>query len=122
MAHPVVRIANLPLLSPIGRGPIPGEHLLEGHAFGLAHLTLVLGETPPGQRTRLHRHTCEEIIVVHVGRGMFTVGDTTVEVGPGEVVIIPAGSPHRFANHTLETLVHTDIFATDQFSVEVLAD
>lgn len=121
MAKLVVPIADLPLLTPVGRGPIPGEHLLEGHTVGLSNLTLVLGETPPGQGTRLHRHTCEEIIVVHAGRGMFTVGDTTVDVGAGEVVIIPAGAPHRFVNHTGETLVHTDIFAADRFSVDVLA-
>ena len=111
----VVPIAELPLLSPVGRGPISGEHLLEGHTVGLSNLSLVLGETPPGQGTRLHRHTCEEVIVVHSGRGMFTVGDTTVEVCPGEVVIIPAGAPHRFVNHTHETLIHTDVFGEPFF-------
>ena len=43
MTHGVVLREDLPLLTPVGRGPIPGERLLEGRAFGLAHLTLVLG-------------------------------------------------------------------------------
>ena len=122
MTHGVVLREDLPLLTPVGRGPIPGERLLEGRAFGLAHLTLVLGETPPGQGTRLHRHSVEEVIVVHAGRGTFTLGETIVEVGPGEAVIIPPGVPHRFFNHTQDTLCHTDVFASDHFAVEVLAD
>ena len=122
MAQVVVSLADLPLLSPVGRGPIPGERLLEGRDYGLAHLTLVLGETPAGQGTRLHRHDVEEVIVVHAGRATFTVGETTVEVEPGDVVVIPAGVPHRWVNHTEDTLHHTDVFAAGSFAVEVLGD
>jgi hypothetical protein len=42
MTDPVVSIATLPEL-------LPGRHLLEGQIFGLGHLTLVLGESPPGK-------------------------------------------------------------------------
>jgi hypothetical protein len=42
MTDPVVSIATLPEL-------LPGRHLLEGQNFGLGHLTLVLGESPPGK-------------------------------------------------------------------------
>jgi len=122
MAQVVVSVADLPLLSPVGRGPIPGERLLEGHDFGLADLTLVLGETPAGQGTRLHRHDVEEVIIVHAGRATFTVGEITIEVGPGEVVIIPPGVPHRWVNHTEDALHHTDVFAAGSFEVDVLGD
>ena len=122
MAQVVVSVADLPLLSPVGRGPILGERLLQGHDFGLAGLTLVLGETPAGQGTRLHRHDVEEVIVVHAGRATFTVGEITIEVGPGEVVIIPPGVPHRWVNHTEDTLHHTDVFAAGSFDVDVLGD
>ena len=122
MGQVVIRIADLPLLSPAGRGPIPGERLLEGRAFGLGHLTLVLGETPPGQGTRLHRHDVEEVIIVHAGRGAFTLGETTVEAGAGEVVIIPPGVPHHFVNSARSTLYHTDVFATDTFALEVIEE
>ena len=122
MAQVVVSVADLPLLSPVGRGPLPGRHLLEGRDFGLAHLTLVLGESHPGQGTRLHRHDSEELIIVHGGRGTYTVGDTTVEAGPGEVVVIPSGVPHRWVNDTQEPLVHTAVFPTDRFALEVIED
>jgi quercetin dioxygenase-like cupin family protein len=101
---------------------MPGRHLLEGRAFGLAHLTLTLGESHPGQSTRLHRHDAEEVIIVHAGRGTYTVGDTTVEAGAGDVVIIPSGVPHRWVNHTQEPLVHTGVFSTESFAMEVVED
>ena len=108
---------------PIGDLPqlLPGRHLLEGHRFGLAHLTLVLGESPPGQGAPLHRHDYEEIFIVHAGRGTSPVGDATVVAGPGEVVIVPAGVPHRFVNDTEDTLFHTAVHAAGTFVMEVLA-
>ena len=100
---------------------MPGRHLLAGRDFGLAHFTLVLGESHPGQGTRLHRHEAEEIVIGHGGRGTYTMGETTVEVGTGEVVIIPSGVPHRWVNHTQEPLVHTAVLSTDDFAMEVVA-
>jgi mannose-6-phosphate isomerase-like protein (cupin superfamily) len=113
MTDPVVSIATLPEL-------LPGRHLLEGQDFGLGHLRLVLGESPPGQVAPLHRHDYEEIFIIHAGRGTYTLGETTVEAGPGEVVIIPGSVPHRFANHGEESLHHTAVHATGIFVLEVL--
>ena len=45
MPDPVVLIASLPEL-------LPGRHLLEGYRFGLANLTLVLGNSPPARAPR----------------------------------------------------------------------
>ena len=120
MARVVVPIIELPLLVSPSRGPIAGRYLFEGGDFGLAHLTVVLGESHPGQGVPLHRHDCEELILVHSGRGTYTVGEATVEAGAGEVVVIPAGAPHRWVNHTEEPLVHTAVFPTDRFALEEL--
>ena len=120
MARVAVPFADLPLLVSPSRGPIAGRHLFEGRAFGLAHLTVVVGASHPGQGVPLHRHDCEELIIVHSGRGTYTVGDATAEVGAGEVVVIPSGVPHRWVNHTQEPLVHTAVFPTDRFALEEL--
>jgi quercetin dioxygenase-like cupin family protein len=122
MAPIAVPFTDLPLLVSPRLGRIAGRHLFEGAAFGLAQLTVVVGESHPGQGVPLHRHDCVELIVVHAGRGNYTVGETTSEVGAGEVVVIPAGVPHRWVNHTAEPLVHTAIFPTDRFALEALAD
>lgn len=120
MARISVPFADLPLLSSRSMGPIAGRHLFEGRAFGLNHLTVVVGEFHPGQAVPLHRHDCEELIIVQQGRGTFTVGETTAEAGAGEVVIISAGVSHRWINHTHEPLVHTAVFPTDAFALEEL--
>src|ERR671912_2322382 len=106
MSRVAVPFADLPLLVSPSRGPIAGRHLLEGRAFGLAHLTVVVGESHPGQGVPLHRHDCEELIIVHGGRGTYTVGSETAEVGAGEVVVIPTGVAHCWNNHTHEPLIH----------------
>ncbi len=110
----VVAAADLPPLEG-AHGAIPGRHLLEGARFGLAHLTLVLGETAPGGEARLHRHDCEELSIAHARRGTSTVGETVVEGGPGDAVLIPSGVPHRYANRAQEPLRHTAVHATVTF-------
>lgn len=52
-------------------------------------------------------HTEDEIYVVLAGRGRIVVGDETEAVGPGSVVFVAAGVPHRFVDITerLEVIV-----------------
>ncbi len=115
----VVSIADLPPLEG-PKGVVPGRFLLEGSRFGLDHLTLVLGETAPGGEARLHRHNYEELFIVHAGWGTYTVGEETVEAGPGDVVLIPSGVPHRYANRGREILRHTAVHATGAFVLDYL--
>ena len=67
------------------------------HVFGVADLardgTSCLAH--PGRRAptggpKLHRHFCEDVFAVLEGSVTFTAGD--------EVVVVPAGVPHRFVN------------------------
>ena len=36
--------------------------------------------------------------MVHEGRATFTAGGETLEAGVGLVVVVPAGTPHKFVN------------------------
>jgi mannose-6-phosphate isomerase-like protein (cupin superfamily) len=45
-------------------------------------------------------HHEDEIYVVTAGRARFTGGRETVPVGPGDVIFVPAGEPHRFTEIT----------------------
>lgn len=110
MKH-VISISELPaIVSP--QGIVPGRFILEGYLHGLDHLTVVVGDSPPGSGIPLHRHDYEEVFIVHGGRGSYTVGDTTVEAGAGDIVVIPAGMPHRFVNNSQEPLSHTAIHSS----------
>jgi mannose-6-phosphate isomerase-like protein (cupin superfamily) len=68
----------------------------------------------------LHQHAYEELFIVHAGRGTYTVGTETVEAGPGDVVLIPSGVPHRFVNRGQEPLVHTAVHATGTLDLAYL--
>jgi mannose-6-phosphate isomerase-like protein (cupin superfamily) len=45
-------------------------------------------------------HTEDEIYIVTQGRGRLVTPDDDVAVGPGDVVYVPAGEEHRFADVT----------------------
>jgi quercetin dioxygenase-like cupin family protein len=54
---------------------------------------------PGGAVPLAHVHPEQtETFAVHAGRMRFRVGLRTVEAGPGDVVAIPPGVPHSFAN------------------------
>ena len=49
-----------------------------------------------GAVDRQQPHTEDEVYVVLAGRGRFTSGDETRDVGPGDLLFVPAHEPHRF--------------------------
>jgi mannose-6-phosphate isomerase-like protein (cupin superfamily) len=71
---------------------------IEGSGYG-ATISLILDESEPGQGPRLHRHHYDETWVVHEGHLTFQLGDAPNQAGPGDIVIVPAGVPHKFTNN-----------------------
>jgi mannose-6-phosphate isomerase-like protein (cupin superfamily) len=71
---------------------------LEGQDYGLSGSSLLLGELAPGFGLPLHRHPVEEVFLLVRGEATFTVGASRVEAGAGDIVVVPAGVPHRFVN------------------------
>jgi len=55
----------------------------------------------------------DELFVILAGTGRAEVGDTTVEVHPGDVVRIPAGSTHRFVNTGPDRLYAVTVMLVD---------
>jgi mannose-6-phosphate isomerase-like protein (cupin superfamily) len=49
-----------------------------------------------GAVDRQQPHSEDEIYVVMSGRALFTAGDDTRDVGPGDTIYVAAGVPHRF--------------------------
>ncbi len=50
-------------------------------------------------------HTEDEVYVVTAGRASFEAGGERVPVGPGSVIYVPAGEPHRFTGVTADLAV-----------------
>lgn len=60
---------------------------------------------PAGQPDPQAPHREDEIYAVVSGRGSFTSGGRTVEVGPGTALFVPAMEPHRFHDVTEDLTV-----------------
>ena len=58
-----------------GRGT---TYRLNGGEHGLLSLSFIAGEYQPGCAVPRHRHSCEEVFVVHEGCGIYTVGAMTM--------------------------------------------
>jgi quercetin dioxygenase-like cupin family protein len=52
----------------------------------------------PGAATPIHRHACEEVIVVLTGSGECTVGGTTTTFGPNTTLILEPDVVHQIVN------------------------
>jgi mannose-6-phosphate isomerase-like protein (cupin superfamily) len=73
----------------------------------------------PGVTTAWHRVSVDERYVVLAGRGAMHLGDRPgTTVGPGDVVVIPAGVPQRIANTGTVDLVFVCV-CTPRFRPEV---
>jgi mannose-6-phosphate isomerase-like protein (cupin superfamily) len=84
----------------IKAGELPGgenSSTFDGHEHG-AQVSFFLNHNRPGTGPKLHRHTYEETFIVEEGDVLFTVGESTIEAGAGDIVIVPAGAPHKFVS------------------------
>lgn len=62
---------------------------------------------PPSAAPRgPHTHPdCAEVMLILAGRGEFTAGDQAWAAGPGDVIVVSPGQPHRTRNTGAEDLV-----------------
>jgi mannose-6-phosphate isomerase-like protein (cupin superfamily) len=96
----------------IGKGELPRggiSHKFEGYRYGDVNVSFFLVESPPGGGAVLHTHPYEEVFLTLEGEATFTVGDATIEVGAGQIVVAPAGVPHKFVNSGTGPLRQVDI-------------
>jgi mannose-6-phosphate isomerase-like protein (cupin superfamily) len=93
---------------------LPGEtsRQFEGYLHEDAHVSFFVSATPPGRGPKLHKHPYEEVFVVQAGTLTFVVGDATVEVSVGRIVVVPPEVPHKFTNTGSEVAHHVDIHAS----------
>lgn len=101
------------------------EHTRHSHEFvGAEHgdvpFSVILVHSQPGVGPKLHRHPYAEVFIVEAGEATFRIGDETVVVAGGHVVVSPPGEAHGFTNTGDHELRLTAIHASGRFETEWL--
>jgi mannose-6-phosphate isomerase-like protein (cupin superfamily) len=82
----------------ISKEQLQNGNLFQGGAYGGIPISFFWMQLPPDEGPRLHFHPYAEIFVILEGQATFTLGESTVEVAAGNIVIGPANVPHKFSN------------------------
>ena len=112
-------LINMTELRPSGET----ARVFEGTHYGDTKVSFFLiNDAPPGDGPSLHSHPYEEIFVIQAGQVTFTVGDATIEATGGQIVIAPAGVPHKFVNSGKTPLRSINIHPISRMITEWLED
>jgi mannose-6-phosphate isomerase-like protein (cupin superfamily) len=85
-----------------------------------AGVSVIVVDAEPGEGPELHRHAYREVFVLLEGEATFTLGDEQRLARAGEVIVAPAGVPHRFVNSGAGRLRQVDIHESPRFETEWL--
>jgi mannose-6-phosphate isomerase-like protein (cupin superfamily) len=87
----------------------------QGYHYGNTNVSFIIVEARPGEGVKLHSHPYEEVFIVQEGQATYTVGNTSMEVTAGQIVIAPPEVPHKFVNSGTTTLRQVDIHVSPRF-------
>ena len=87
----------------------------DGSEHGGVNVSFLIIAAPPGSGPQLHSHPYDEVFIVQEGQVTFTVGDETLKATGGQIVIVPAGTPHKFVNSGTGLLRQVDIHLSPRF-------
>jgi quercetin dioxygenase-like cupin family protein len=93
---------------------IPDEFVRDGvrrRGFGNDGALLVLNELTPGMKVFPHVHEdFDQIATIISGTAIYHVNGVANEVGPGSLILIPAGQPHYIEPTGTEKVMNLDVF------------
>jgi mannose-6-phosphate isomerase-like protein (cupin superfamily) len=87
----------------------------KGLKYQDTQVSFIWVDMPPGGSVRLHKHPYKEIFIIQEGVATFTVGSAVLEAHAGQIIIVPADTPHKFMNSGDQRLRQVDIHANRQF-------
>ena len=91
---PIVHNADLETLD------LPGlrHQTIAGHRQGVGTMEVWLQTIAPGAGTPVHRHACEEVVLILSGSGTCTVEGETTAFGPNSTLILEPDVVHQIVN------------------------
>jgi quercetin dioxygenase-like cupin family protein len=81
------------------------------------HLRVTLVKFSAGGRTTWHTHAFEQGLLIVEGRGIVATEGQEFEVGPGDIVIIPAGEKHWHGGTETTAMAHYSITTPGETTV-----
>ncbi len=97
-------------------------HRFEGYEFGNVGVSSFVSNNPPGKGVGLHTHPYPEVFVLHEGQATFRVGENLIEAVAGQILVVPAHTPHGFISSGNGPLRHVDIHTSAKMEVVWLED
>jgi mannose-6-phosphate isomerase-like protein (cupin superfamily) len=76
----------------------PWRGHVEGALWGAETTVLFYSNDTPGLGPLWHVHPYDEIFIMRAGRALYTIGSRQIEAVEGDVLLGPAGVPHKFKN------------------------
>lgn len=101
--------------------PTEHSHEFVGAEHGDVPFSVILVHSKPGVGPKVHRHPYPEVFIVESGQATFQIGDRSMVVESGNVVVSPAGEAHGFVNSGTAELRLIAIHGSGRFSTEWLA-
>jgi mannose-6-phosphate isomerase-like protein (cupin superfamily) len=104
---------------------IPDEQVRPGvrrRGFGNEDVLLVMNECRPGMELRPHSHEFDQIALIVSGEAIYHVGDEHNAVGPGSLLLVPAGVEHYIEPTGTEPVQNIDVFAPARADYRHLLD
>ena len=92
----------------------------EGYSNGGADVSFFLIDSDRGGGPDLHTHLYAEVFVIQEGEVTFTAGEETFEAKAGQIVVVPAGVPHKYVNSRAGRARHIDIHPSGTMETEWL--
>jgi len=91
---PIVNNVDLEVLE------LPGlrHQTVAGHRQGVESMEVWLQTIAPGAGTPVHRHACEEVVLILSGSGTCTVEGETTAFGPNSTLILKPDVVHQIVN------------------------
>src|SRR5215204_6691804 len=89
----------------------------DGHEYG-ASVSFFISRNRAGTGPDLHRHPYEETFIVLDEKVRFTLGEETLEATAGQIVVVPAGTTHKFVRTGAGRLRQISIHPTARMEME----
>lgn len=98
---PIIRNEDLPTFE------LPGlvHRTIAGHAQGVSSMEVWHQVMAPGAETPIHRHACEEVILVLAGSGRVIVEGEASDFQANSSLIVPPDVVHQLVNTGSEDMV-----------------